>query len=148
MTSTRHTWLFEPGSWVASGSFWEGGRVRREGRGTSLIRHAAAAWEIEGEMEVLGDPPARFQNRYVVEPPHSPGDTMRWHSQNPAVGELAGVFAVADDAILSFFQNASGEQAGSETLTRIADDRYRAYGLFVASGAVVSTWSMELIRQA
>jgi hypothetical protein len=148
MQRTRHTWLFEPGLWVATGHFWEGGRVERDGRGTSLVRHTDTEWEIEGEMEILGDAPVRFQNRYRIEPPRSPGDIIRWRSNNPAVGSLIGVFAVAGETILSFFQSENKEQGGSETLTQLAPSRYRASGIFLSSGAVVSTWSMELVRQA
>ena len=141
-----HEWLFEPGRWTATGLFWEGGTYERQARGTSVIRHGDSTWEIDGEMEILGNPPAKFRNIFIVEPP-APGElTMRWRSKNPAVGTLSGVFAVAGDAILSIFEAADGKHRGSECLTRQAADRYRAQGIFAAADTVISTWSMDLVR--
>ena len=141
-----HSWLFEPGRWAAAGSFWDGGEHERQARGTCVIRHGDTAWEIEGEMDILGDPPVRLHNSYLVDPP-GPGDlVMRWRSENPAVGPLTGVFAVAGDAMLSIFEAADGVHRGSECLTRRTADRYRAQGIFTASETVISTWSMDLVR--
>lgn len=147
MPVPQHSLLFTPGAWAATGLFWEGGRTARPGRGRTVVRHGEAAWEIEGEMEISGDVPLRFTNLYRIELPPAPGEVLRWRSSNPAVGELHGVFAVAGEAILSFFRTADGGHEGSETLTRLAPDRYRATGIFLSAGVVVSTWSMELVRQ-
>jgi hypothetical protein len=142
----RHTWLFEPGTWTATGRFWEKGELEREGRGSSVVRHTSTVWEVEGIMEILGEPPARFQNVYGILVPHAGARSVPWESHNPAIGMLTGIFFVADDTIMSSFRSSDGEFAGSEHMTYLAPNRYRARGLFLASNAVVSAWRMELTR--
>jgi len=148
VSTIHHTWLFQPASWRAEGRFWERGEVERAARGNSVVRHAADVWEIEGDIEVLGEPLLRFDNRYVVTPPAAGARTIQWHSHNPAVGELSGVFALAGDTIMSWFRSADGRAVGSEHLTQLARDRYQARGVFLMAGEVASTWSMELVRRA
>jgi hypothetical protein len=144
----RHTWLFESGTWSAAGRFWERGEVEREGHGTSIVRHMGDLWEIEGSMEILGESPLRFQNAYRIAAPGADARVIPWHSENPAIGVLAGVFFVAGDTIMSSFQSHDGQFVGSEHMTQLAPDRYQARGLFLRSGAVVSAWLMELMRNA
>jgi hypothetical protein len=144
----QHTWLFEPGVWTAAGTFWERGEIAREGRGTSIVRHMSDIWVVEGTMEILGEPPVRFQNEYRIGVPKPGARVIPWQSENPATGILEGVFVVADDAIMSSFRSADGTAVSSEHLTYLALDRYQARGLFLASGNVVSAWSMALVRQA
>jgi hypothetical protein len=148
VTAFRHTWLFEPGTWTAAGRFWDKGEFEREGHGTSIVRHTAATWEIEGSMELHGEPPLRFQNSYTIAAPRDDSRTLSWQSQNPAIGKLTGVFFVAGETIMSSFQSSDGGFVGSEHITRLAPHRYQACGLFLQSGALVSAWSMELVRTA
>jgi hypothetical protein len=148
MPAIRHSWLFEPGSWRATGSFWESGEIEREARGRSIVRHTPETWWIDGEMEILAEPPVRFQNNYHIAPPRGDTNILAWRSQNPGIGVLNGRFVVAGDTIMSLFRSEDGTFAGSEHLTRIDSDRYHARGVFGASGEVVSSWSMELIRQS
>jgi hypothetical protein len=143
----RHTFLFEPGTWTANGQFWERGEIERAGQGLSIVRHTSVIWEIEGTMEILGEPPARFQHTYRITVPHAGARIVPWQSKNPAIGTLTGVFFVADDTIISSFQSSDGEFVGSEHMTYLAPDRYQARGLFLASAAVMSARSMELIRK-
>jgi hypothetical protein len=147
MPRPRHTWLFEPGVWTATGRFWEKGELEREGHGRSIVRHTTTMWEIEGTMEILAEPPARFQNVYSIPVPHVGSRIVPWESHNPAIGTLTGIFFVADDAIMSSFQSSDGGFVGSEHMTYLAPDRYQARGLFLASGAIVSAWSMALVRK-
>jgi hypothetical protein len=145
--TSSHTWLFEPGTWSAAGSFWDKGEVERAGRGSSIVRHTGASWEIEGSMEILGDPPLRFENNYRMAAPGGRARVVPWQSENPALGTLTGVFVVLGDTIMSSFQSSDGSSLGGEHMRQLAPDRYQARGLFLRSGAVVSTWSMELVRQ-
>ena len=144
----RHTWLFEPGTWTAAGRFCEKGEFEREGHGTSIVRHQGALWEIEGSMEIYGEPPLRFQNNYRMPAPCPDARVVPWQSENPALGTLRGVFVVLDDTIMSSFQSSDGASVGSEAMTHLAPDRYQARGVFLASDAFVSAWSMELVRRA
>jgi hypothetical protein len=143
----RHTWLFEPGIWTATGRFWDKGELEREGRGRSIVRHAGAVWEIEGSMEIFGESLVRFQNNYRIAAPRDGARVIPWQSENPAIGALGGVFVIADEIIMSSFQSTDGASVGSEHMTCLAADRYQARGLFLASGAVVSAWSMALTRE-
>ena len=144
----RHTWLFEPGSWSAAGRFWEKGEIAHDARGTSIVRHLDDGWAIAGTLEIAGDPPLRFENDYRLNAPPAGARVVPWHSVNPSIGTLTGVFVVAGDTIMSSFRSADGAALGSEHLTCVAPDRYQARGLFLASGKVVSAWSMALVRQA
>lgn len=146
--SVRHTWLFEPGRWIADGLFWQGGEVEHHGRGYSIIRHESKGWVIEGEMEILADPIIRFRNIYDVAPPKCDARAVLWQSENPSVGGLAGTFAVVGLSIMSLFQSADRVYLGSECLTQLDARRYHACGLFRSTDAVISTWSMTLSREA
>ena len=148
MPAFRHTWLFEPGTWSAAGRFWDKGEFEREGHGTSIVRHTGAIWEIDGTMEICGEPPLRFRNSYRIAAPRGDARAVPWQSENPALGALAGVFVVLGDTIMSSFQSSDGVSVGSEAMRHLAPDRYQAQGLFLRSGALVSAWSMELVRQA
>ena len=147
VSAFRHTWLFEPGTWSAAGRFWDQGEFEREGRGSSIVRHKGTMWEIEGSMEILGEPPLRFQNTYRIAAPRRDARIVPWQSQNPSIGTLTGVFFVADETIMSSFQSPDGQFVGSEHMRQLAPERYQSRGLFLASGAVVSAWSMELVRK-
>jgi len=146
--SSRHTWLFEPGTWSAAGRFWDKGEFERAGHGTSIVRHEGAIWEIEGGMEIPSEPPLRFQNTYRIAAPRADARVIPWHSENPAIGALTGVFVVLGDTIVSSFQSGDGTSVGNEHMRLLAPERYQARRLFLASGAVVSAWSMELMREA
>ena len=90
MREARHTWLFEPGTWNAEGSFWERGELARRARGASVVRHEPDGWAIEGTIEVLGDSPLRFRNQYRLGAPAPDARVVPWQSENPAIGALAG----------------------------------------------------------
>jgi hypothetical protein len=95
MPRPRHTWLFEPGVWTATGRFWEKGEFEREGHGRSIVRQTTTMWEIEGTMEILAEPPARFQNVYSIPVPHVGSRIVPWESHNPAIGTLTGILAAS-----------------------------------------------------
>ena len=99
-------------------------------------------------MEICAEPPLRFENHYRISAPRDDARIVPWQSDNPAIGKLTGVFFVAGDTIMSSFQSADGAFLGNEHLRQLSLDRYQARGLFLAAGAVVSAWSMELVRRA
>ena len=99
-------------------------------------------------MEIGGEPPVRFQNNYTMPAPRAGAGIVPWQSQNSAIGTLTGVFFVAGDTIMSSFHSGDGGFIGSEHMTYLAPDRYQARGLLLRSGAIISAWSMELVRQA
>ena len=67
--------------------------------------------------------------------------------REPGDRRAGGVFVIVGDTIISSFRSADGTAVGSEHLTYRSPDRYEARGVFLASGQVVSTWSMELARR-
>jgi hypothetical protein len=95
-----------------------------------------------------GEAPIEFRNTYQVAIPRAGSRVVPWQSHNPALGRLTGTFFIADDAIMSSFRSGDSKYVGSEHMNYLAPDRYHAHGLFLASGAVVSAWSMELSRTA
>jgi hypothetical protein len=130
------------------GTFWDEGKRTREAHGSSIVRHTGPVWEIAGSIELGGEPPVRFQNDYRIAAPREDARVLPWKSDNPTIGPLSGVFFVEGDTILSSFQSREGEFVGSEHMTCLAPNCYRARGLFLRSGAIVSAWSMDLVRQA
>jgi hypothetical protein len=148
MSAQRHTWLFEPGTWMAAGRFWQNGEQEREGRGSSIVRHTSAGWEIEGTLTILSEPPVEFRNTYEIPVPRAGSRIVPWRSHNPALGALTGVFFITDETIMSSFQSSDGRCVGSEHMAYLAPHRYHARGLFLAAGTVVSAWSMGLVRKA
>jgi hypothetical protein len=146
--SVHHTWLFEPGQWIAEGLFWERGEVERCGRGYSIVRHESDRWVIEGEMEILADPIVRFRNVYDITPPKRDARAVPWQSENPSIGRLTGTFVIVGVSIMSLFQSGDRVYFGSECLTQLDATRYQACGLFRSNDAVISTWSMTLSREA
>jgi hypothetical protein len=146
--SVHHTWLFEPGQWIAEGLFWERGEAERRGRGYSIIRHESDSWAIEGEMEILADPIVRFRNLYQITPPKHEARVVPWQSKNADIGRLTGMFVVVGASIMSLFQSADRVYLGSECLTQLDAKHYQACGLFRSNDAAISTWSMTLSREA
>jgi hypothetical protein len=146
MAAGTHAFLFEEGAWSATGTFFDRGEAARPARGRTVVRHGCDAWTIEGSMTIDGDTPVTIENAYEIVPPSDLGAPISWSSRNPLLGRLDGTFAVVDEFILSSFTGAEAGAAGSETLLRLACDRYRAVGVLVSAGAVVSTWSMVLVR--
>jgi hypothetical protein len=148
MAEGTHAFLFKEGAWSATGAFFDRGRTARPARGRTVVRHGRDAWTIEGSMTIEGDAPLTIENVYEIAPPTDLGAPISWISRNPLLGRLDGTFAVVDEFILSSFTGAEAGAAGSEALLRLADDRYRAVGVLVSAGVVVSTWSMVLERVA
>jgi hypothetical protein len=142
--ASRHTFLFEPGTWTASGQFWERGEIECAGQGLSIVRHTSVIWELEGTTRrAAGTLSEHLQA-------HRPSRRLTYRAlavEEPGDRNPHGEFFVADDTIISSFQSSDGEFVGSEHMTYLAADRYQVRGLFLASGAVVSAWSMELMRK-
>src|SRR5579872_4753898 len=69
-----HTFLFEPGVWTASGTFWRGDGEPMEAQGRTEITHRNDCWLLSSTLKVLGSPPVEFVNAYCIElfPPLAP----------------------------------------------------------------------------
>src|SRR5271154_2936653 len=73
-----HTFLFEPGVWTASGTFWRGDGEPMEAQGRTEIAHRSDCWLLSGTLKVLGSPPVEFVNAYCIEPPGRQPAAMKW----------------------------------------------------------------------
>ena len=77
-----HTFLFEPGVWTASGTFWRGDGEPMEAQGRTEIAHRNDCWLLSSTLKVLGSPPVEFVNAYCIEPPGSRSHAgMKWTSE-------------------------------------------------------------------
>lgn len=147
MSTCPHSFLFQPGLWLASGRFSDGAGRELEARGSAEIRHEARCWLNIGRLEVEGDPALVFENRYEIEPPASMAEPVPWVADNPALGRLRGRFVVVEEAILSAFASDDGTFGGSETMIRMDTGTYENMGyLATAEETVVSRWRLRLTR--
>lgn len=142
----KHTFLFEPGVWSATGTFWsaEGREIEAEGR--TEISHSKECWMLAGRMRVLASPPVEFLSVYCIEPPQRDLRTYRWTSENSTLGKLHGVFTITGSSILSLYRSEQGAYQGTEHLTRLDDDHYEACGLLLMEDRRLSSWHLALRR--
>ena len=143
----KHTYLFEQGSWHASGIYVDENGIHFTLEGQASVSHGDTAWKICGTMRVLSDPPAEFQNVYEIEPFDPKGDSTRWSSQNPALGELRGNFVVIDDSILSVYTTQNNDYTGTEYVQQISEDHYINRGVLMKEDVKISSWSVDLKRK-
>src|ERR1700760_194622 len=76
-----HTFLFEPGIWTASGTFWRGDGEPMEAQGRTEITHRPDCWLLSGTLKGFGSPPVEFVNAYRIEPPGRNPGAMKWTSE-------------------------------------------------------------------
>lgn len=147
MIANPHTWLFEPGLWLAHGTFSDSVGGRLDASGSSEIRHERRRWLSMGRLEVAGEPALVLENRCELEPPANFLLPLPWKADNPSLGRLRGRFIVVEEAILSAFATDDGTFGGSETMVRVDRDSYESMGyLATAEERVVSRWRMRLTR--
>lgn len=140
-----HRFLLEPGRWEAAGHFRVGpGDEWRVATGVTEVRHEPQGWTIDGlvRVERADGGWEEFRNRYEVVPGDG-SDPLRWSSYNPALGRLEGEFHLVGEAIISTFEGAEGELGGCETLVG-GGTGYRVFGVLTRSGAVLSSWVLDL----
>lgn len=142
----RHTFLYEPGVWTLSGMFWSGDAEGIAVEGRTEISHGRDCWMLAGRMRVLAAPPVEFVNVYTIETPGRDPLASKWTSENPTLGRLHGVFAVAGPAILSIYRSEQGGYQGTEHLRQITTDQYEAYGVLLMEDRRLSSWHLTLTR--
>lgn len=141
-----HHFLFQEGSWNASGFYRDGEGNTVQLSGMTTIEHQDDLWVNEGFMEIEGDTPVRIRNRYEIIPFERGSDSTTWRSENPSLGPLAGSFAVVGDSILSAFRSPDGLYYGTEYLKSINPDTYANRGVLMTRGKIISSWSATLTR--
>lgn len=142
----KHTFLFEPGVWKASGTFWTADGRELEADGRSEVSHAKECWMIAGKLRVLASPPVEFVNIYCMQPPGKDALTSPWTMENAALGKLHGIFSVVGPSIMSLYRSEQGTYQGTEHLLQIDEQVYHAYGILLMDDRRLSSWRVELRR--
>ena len=143
----EHTFIFQPGVWKASGTFWTADGRALEAEGRSEVSHAKECWMIAGKLRVLASPPVEFVNIYCMSPPSKDAFTSKWTMENATLGKLHGFYSIVGPAIMSFYRSENGGYQGSEHLLQIDADRYDAYGMLLMEDRRLSSWRVELRRE-
>jgi hypothetical protein len=142
-----HTFLYEPGVWTASGTFWRGDGEPMEAQGRTEITHRDDCWLLSGTLKVLGSPPVEFVNAYCIEPPggrhHA---SMKWSSENATLGKLQGTFSTIGSCILCVYRCQDSGYHGAEHLEQLDSNTYRSAGLLLLEDRGLSSWQMTLRR--
>lgn len=143
----EHTFLFEEGGWEAEGTYLPAEGPPIPARGRTEIIHGDDVWINDGRL-VIGEGEARREIRstYRIRPFPAGARSTSWVSENPALGELRGTFAVVGDTILSVYRAADGAALGSESLRRVDADIYENRGVLRVEDGGVSTWAVRLTR--
>jgi hypothetical protein len=143
-----HTYLFQPGLWTGSGTFWceDGQPLPAECR--TEVAHRAECWLLSGTLKVLGSPPVEFVNAYWIEPPAREGAALKWGSESATLGKLHGTFSVIGASILSVYRCESSGYHGAEHYRRIDDRSYQATGVLLLEDRRLSSWEVLLRRQS
>jgi hypothetical protein len=143
-----HTFLFEPAIWIASGTFWRGDGEPMEAQGRTEITHCADCWLLSGTLKVLGSPPVEFVNAYCIEPPVRGLATMKWASDNAALGKLQGTYSVIGSCIFSVYRCEGSGYHGAEHLEQLDSNSYRSAGVLLLENRGLSSWQMMLRRSS
>jgi hypothetical protein len=144
----RHTFLFEPAVWIATGTFWRGDGEPLEAVGRTEIAHRDRCWLLSGKLKVLGAPPVEFVHAYLIEPPVADGNVMKWTFETETFGKLAGTYVVVDRSILSLFGCETSGFHGTEHLGQIDADHYATVGVLLQKDKMIYSWAMKLTREA
>ena len=143
----QHTYPFQPGSWRATGTFFDSSGSPHALFGETEIRHREDRWIIHGRMELGSAESAGFVNLYDVVPFEPNGDHTTWTSSHPALGRLAGTFCVVGDSLLSQWQSSSERFRGSEVSRRVDAWTYHVRGAMFERDRRTASWELHLARE-
>ena len=143
-----HTFLFEPGIWTASGTFWRGDGEPMQAQGRTEIAHRSDCWLLSGTLKVLGSPPVEFVNAYCIEPPGRHPAAMKWTSENATLGKLHGTFSIIGSSIVCVYTCQDSGYHGAEHLEQLDSNTYRSTGILLLEDRALSSWQMTLRRPA
>ncbi|MEP7242964.1 MAG: hypothetical protein ABI885_04685 [Gammaproteobacteria bacterium] len=143
-----HTFLFTPGIWSGVGTFWTEDGKPEPADGYTEITHRQDCWLLAGSLKVKSSPPVEFVNNYFIEPPVSEAISMRWTSENSAIGKLKGSFSIVGPSIVSLYRCEGGAgYYGTEHLMQLDPDHYEACGVLLLDGRRLSSWRVALTRK-
>jgi hypothetical protein len=142
----RHTFLFEPAVWTATGTFWRGDGEALEASGKIEVAHRPECWLLSGTLKVQSAPPVEFVYAYRIQPPNRESGTMRWTSEDPTLGKLHGTYTVIGETIFSIYRCEGTGYYGAEHLGRVDGDCYHWSGLLLLDDRCLSSRQL-LIRR-
>src|ERR1700761_6360176 len=142
-----HTYLFEPGVWTASGTFWRGDGEPMQAQGRTEISHREDVWLLLGTLKVLGSPPVEFVNAYRIVPPGTRSHAgMKWSSENATLGKLEGTYSIIGSSIFCVYRCRDSGYHGADHLEQLDSNTYRTAGILLLEDRALSSWQMMLRR--
>ena len=141
-----HTFLLKEGHWEAKGTYRGPSGGDKTANGYTTVVHGEDVWRLEGELAIGEDGQFVIRNSYEVEPWREGGYASAWHSVNPGLGLLLGIFAVVDDAILTRFISEDGEYSGVESIRMVDTETYESRGALFRRNILASSWSITLTK--
>ena len=144
----KHTFLFEPAVWSATGTLWRADGEPLEAQAHTEIAHRADCWLLSGKLKVLGSPPTEFVQAYLIEPPKPPGTSLKWTFESAMFGKLQGHFVAVATSILAVCDCEASGYHGAECFSRLDARTYRATGMMMLKGKLVYSWEMTHKRSA
>jgi len=140
----KHTFLIEPGHWLARGEFMTGSAEARAVEGEARIEHHRRIWHNAAVMTVHTEPPLEFRDLCEIVPFPRGSIWTSWSSSNPVLGPLAGRFVLVGDTILSLFQSLDGACQGCGSMVFENPVTYRCRGTVLRGGLPLARWSVVL----
>jgi len=138
----EHTFIWQEGSWQASGLFHDKDRRNIKTTGRMDIQHVKDTWIAESSLEMQLEEVLRITNRYKIDPPGGNQTMLSWTALNMALGPVQGTFVSIGDTIFALFHTSEG-QRGSETFRKISDNHYHNKGFLMENNRVVSSWEID-----
>jgi len=142
----KHTFLFEQGTWRASGKFTNESDDDYDIEGRSEVLHEEGMWLNRSWMRLRTEPPFSIENVYEIVPFKEDAMMTTWTSHNPAFGELRGTFELEDNTITSRYASDDQKVRGFETVTMLDEQTYRGRGEVYIEGKLTSSWNITLER--
>jgi len=143
-----HTFLFQPGLWSGTGTFWTEDGKPTQAEGRTEITHRDQCWLLAGTLKVLSSPTVEFVNHYSIVPPTTADAiSTKWTSENSAIGKLRGTFSIVGPSIVSLYRAEGGTgYYGTEHLIQLDENRYEACGVLLLDERRLSSWRVALKR--
>lgn len=143
---TKHTYLFEEGTWSVSGSYCDSENNDLEVKGENQIKHNEDKWLLDDYFELQNMTKTHIQSKYKVTPVSKDSEFTFWESEHPDLGTLLGRVMVVGNTIMSMYQSESRLYAGTEVLEKINDNKYHARGFNFNGDEKLSSWNITLER--
>src|SRR5262245_32316986 len=136
----QHTFLLEPGRWIADGRNIDGAGEVTRAEGEAVFVHRPDVWVNDSWMRVADGHGSTYRNRYEFQPMVRGESATSFRSVNPALGTMHGSYAFVGDAILVSFATDDRAYSGTECLLQVDADTYRNFGVFFKGNQRMGSW--------